>query len=364
MGTAMALDGTVTHQTPIHGLPLPPPIEGRAQPVFNGNGQYRLPDPVTGKLTSYTRASTVAKTLEDTWMLDGWAKRTMLIGMRNSTALRDDLERVVTDHLASGGEERTMARDLRNSLDTLSDTAQERAGSKLAAEFGTAVHAWCEWVDLELGHICKVPEMYRPWVRGHRRVLAENCLSIVPGWTERIVLNTRWGIAGTLDHLVRDIHGTVLLGDKKTSKGLDYSWLYFAIQLAIYHGASHALSLDGTTWETIPAVDPDIALISHLPREDPDASRIVPINMVFGSEALFTAMTVRRHRTRAEKQAQSVLYDVSSNNTRETRFYAARYLLETSETEADMARVWEEYQDIWTPELTVLGQTLLQLAAQ
>lgn len=359
----MDLDGTVTHRTPIHGLPLPPPVRGRAAPTFNGNGQYRLPDPVTGKMTSYTRASTVAKTLEDTWMLDKWAKRMMLLGIQRSVALQADLDQLISYYIADGGDPKTVSADLRNPLNDISEQAQVAAGSAYAAEFGTAVHAWCEWVDLGLGHICKVPEIYRAWVRGHRRALARTGLTADPLWTERIVLNTRYGIAGTLDRLFWNSKGKLYLGDIKTSRGMDYSWLYFAIQLAIYHGSSHVLSLDGTVWEPMPALDPDTALIAHLPRDEPEEARIVPINMNFGHAALFTAMTVRKHRTHAEKQAQNVLYDVSWSS-REKRHYLARYLIEISETEADMARVWEEYQDIWTDDLTVLGYKLLELAAQ
>ena len=364
MGTGLALDGKVQHGTPHNGLPLPPPLPGRTPPTFNGNGQYRLPDPVTGKPTSYTRASTVAKTLEDTWMLDKWAKRMMLIGIQRSLPLAADLDQLITEHLADGGSDRTLAADLRKPLNDLSEEAQHRAGSTYAAEFGTATHAWCEWVDLGLGHVNSVPAMFRPWVYGHRRALAEAGLTVDPYWTERVVLNTRYGIAGTLDRLFWTHDRRLFLGDIKTSRGMDYSWLYFAIQLAIYHGSSHVLSLDGMAWEPMPYLDPDTALIAHLPRDEPEHARIVPLNMVFGAEALHTAMTVRRHRTRAEKQAQNVLYDVGSIGTREKRIHMARFLIETSETEAAMARIWEEHQDIWTDDLTELGRRTLRLATE
>lgn len=365
MGTGLTLDGRAVHLTPHNGFELPPPLAGRVEPTFNGNGQYRLPDPATGKMTSYTRASTVAKTLEDTWMLDKWAKRMMLIGLQRSTALQADLDQLIEEHLTLGnGDRRFLAADLRNPLNELSEEAQHRAGATAAAEFGTAVHAWCEWVDLGLGHVCRVPEMFRPWVLGHRRALSAAGLRIDPYWTERVVLNTRYGIAGTLDRLFWDHRGTLFLGDIKTSRGMDYSWLYFSIQLAIYHGADYMRSADGMAWEPMPALDPDTALISHLPREEPHAAHIVPLNMRFGAEALHTAMTVRRHRTRAEKEAQTVRYDVGSMSAEKTRRYQAEYLIETSETEAEMAQVWEKYQDIWTDDLTELGRRTLRLATE
>lgn len=362
MPTAFGLDGTAVHQSRTAAYPLPPPLPGRSyEPTFNGNGQYRLPNPETGKLTSYTRASTVAKTLEDTWMLDAWAKRMMLIGLQRSLALQADLDQLITEYPAKENTGNP-ARDLRTPLNDLSEEAQFRAGSKAAAEFGTATHAWCEWVDHGMGSVWDVPELFRPWVLGHRRAMAANGLTADPYWTERIVLNTRYGIAGTLDRLFWTHRRELFLGDIKTSRGMDYSWLYFAIQLAIYHGASHMLSLDGTAWEPMPALDPHTALVMHLPREEPEAARIVPIDMRFGAEALHAAMTVRRLRSSAEKRAGSVSYALDSFPTEQRRWFAARFALETSRTEAEMATVWEQYSDIWTDELTEIGRRSLRSA--
>src|SRR5262245_29608755 len=168
MPTAFGAAGEAVHQSATAGYPMPPPLPGRTYvPVFNGNGQYRLPSPWSGKPTSYTRASTVAKTLEDTWMLDAWAKRMMLLGLhqRAATFLRK-LDGLVSDwHGDNPGVETgtRAARDLRAPLNDIAEDAQFAAGSKAAAEFGTAVHAWCEWAD-HGGYIWTVPELFQPWV--------------------------------------------------------------------------------------------------------------------------------------------------------------------------------------------------------
>lgn len=360
MPTAFGADGTAVHQSRTAGFPLPPPVSGRFQPVFNGNSQYRLPHPETGKLTSYTRASTVAKTLEDTWMLDSWAKRMMLIGLQRSVALQADLDQLLSEFQAQDVTGNP-ARELRTPLNDLSEEAQFRAGSKAAAEFGTAVHAWCEFVD-HGGSIWDVPEMFRDWVIGYRRALADGGLTTDPTWTERIVLNTKYGIAGTLDRLFWTHDRYLHLGDIKTSRGMDYSWLYFAIQLAIYHGASHVLSPDGTHWEPMPPLEPHTVLVAHLPREDPAASCIVPIDLRFGQRALDIAMVVRRLRSGAEKSAPSVSYRLDSMDTANQRWYAARFALEVSRTPAEMAAIWENHQDIWTDELTEIGRNSLRSA--
>lgn len=364
MGTLLGADGAAVYRTPVHGFPLPPPVPGRAAPVFNGNSQYVLPDPKTGEPTSYTRASTVAKTLEDTWMLEAWAKRMLLLGIQDSPQLRAQLDRIVLGHVPDEEHPEHIAKALRNPLNAVAARAEQSAGSHRSAEFGTAVHAWCEWVDLGLGHLTQVPEIFTPWVQAHLRILAENGLTVDRYWTERVVLNTRYGIAGTLDRLFWDCRGDLFLGDIKTSAGLQYSWLYFAIQLAIYHSAEYVLSVDGTAWEPMPALDPDVALISHLARENPDQAAIVPLNMVFGHDALATAMEVRAHRRDAKRYAQSVLYQLGCTDPASARWYLARYLVETSRTEDEMATVWEHYQDVWTDDLTALARNVLALLDQ
>lgn len=363
MGTVLSLDGSVFHGTPVHGLPLPPPTPGRRAPTFNGNGQYVLPPPPGETKRSFTRASTVAKTLEDTYMLDAWARRMILLGVQASPDLLTDLDDLVLSALAAGTDPTRLPAELRNPLNRMAEEAHHRAGGTRAAEFGTATHAWCEWVDLGLGHVLDVPEMFRPWVLAHRRLLAENGLTPDPDWCERTVLHSRYGVAGTLDRVLVADDGRVFLGDIKTSKGMEYSWLYFAIQLAIYHGADYVLSLDGRAWEPKPALDPDTALIIHLPSTDAEASRVVPIDMGFGRDALDVAMEVRRLHRVAEGSAKPVRYTVGSITSETARRYEARLRLETCRTEAEMADVWQQYQDVWTDALTDFGMRILRVSA-
>jgi hypothetical protein len=365
VATVIDDSGTEVRATPVYRYPLPPRIPGRAGPRFNGNGQYVLPPcPDTGKTTGWTRASTVAKTLEDTYMLEKWAQRQILIGLQRSIALSANLEQLISEHLADGGDPATLAKDLRSPLNGIADTAQDVAESGRWAEFGTAVHAWTEWVDIGYGTIWDAPEVVRPWVIAHRRVVTEAGLRADPYWTERIVIVPSLGIAGTLDRLFWTADNDLVLGDVKTSRTMDYSWLYFAVQLAIYHSAKYVLSLDGMAWEPMPALDPDLALVSHLPREDAEAASVVPISMAYGREALAVSMLVRSLRTRADKEAKSVLYGVGLDDPGARRWHAARHRIELARTSAEMAEVWEEFQDVWDDFLTRIGHDVLNAATQ
>lgn len=359
MGVGFDADGGVHHRTPVHGLELPPPVPGRVAPTFNGNGQYVLPDPETGIRKGWPRASTVAKALDDTYMLEAWRRRMMLIGMwQRGRAVLSELDEIIGTYT---DESEPLARGLRTPLNRIAENLEHEAGASYGAEFGTATHAWCEWVDLGLGHVSDVPSMFRPWVLGHRRALARAGLRVLGRFTETMVINTQWGIVGTLDRVFLDNAGRIILGDIKTSGTLDHSWLYFAIQLAVYHGASRMWDHRTQSWVPMVALDPTIALISHLPRESPEDSAVVPIDMTFGASALRTAMTVRRLRSRADKYAQDVPYAVGLSDDRERRFHAARFELETSTTEDEMSEVWERYQDVWTDELTAIGRDVLRL---
>lgn len=349
----------------MYGYVLPPRIPGRPEPKFNGNGQYVLPPcPDTGKTTGWTRASTVAKTLEDTLLLEAWAQRQVLVGVYRSETVRNRLERTIGNHLATGGNPGRLAKDLRNPLNDLVGHAQDAAESGRWAEFGTAVHAWTEWVDGGYGPLNSVPEMFWSWVAGHRRVMAQWCLTPDPRYIERTVICPDLGIAGTLDRLFWTAGNVLTLGDVKTSARMDYSWMYFAVQLAIYHSAKYMLSLDGTQWEPMPELDTDTALVSHLPREDPDKSAIVPISMSFGREALAVSMLVRSLRSRAEDEAQDTGYGVSYDGPDQQRMHYVRHMIETSQNSADLAKLWEEHEDIWTDDLTQLGRAALDAATQ
>lgn len=364
MGSVLDLTGGQVYLTPVYGYELPPPLPGRKAPTITA-GKYKLPNPkYPSKFRSYSRASTVAKSLEDTEMLAAWQQRQMLIGLQRSVNLQAELDQVILTHAEDQPDDTNVAKSLRTPLNGISLDAQALAGSGRAAEFGTAVHAWCEWYDHGLGHITEVPEAFRAWVIGHRRALARAGLHVDSCYTERIVLNTQYEIAGTLDCLVWCPDGKLRLGDIKTSRGMDYSWMYFAIQMAIYSGAEYMLALDGSGWEPMPAIEQDVALISHLPRERPEESRIQPISLEYGRAALETAVRARELRSAAGKQANTVPCVVGWSSVVEERRAMARHLIEMSHTEEQLAAVWEEYRDIWTDDLTRIGWDSLQSATQ
>jgi hypothetical protein len=81
-----------------------------------------------------------------------------------------------------------------------------------AADFGSAFHAGAE-------HIVKTLEVdptgpYAPWLKFHRDWFQANCVRMV--WTERVLVNTELGYAGTADLLTEHQRHGLTLVDYKT----------------------------------------------------------------------------------------------------------------------------------------------------
>ena len=203
-------------------------------------GRYRLPHPETGKEQSWTRATTHAELPEDSFALTRWQLRQLLLGLR----MRPDLLRLIESWPDEPG---------RDELDQVVAAAHEVAGNDAKANLGTAVHGVLQRVDRawykEIGgpdpeQLGDVPEWARPHVRSYVAELNRHGLSPIPSMTERRVVNTDLGCAGTIDNLYEEADGAIALGDKKTGR-LDYPERKYAIQLAVYHGSAYLLDLDG-----------------------------------------------------------------------------------------------------------------------
>lgn len=353
-GTALDASGNEVRTTAVHKYPLPPSLPGRFQPSFNGNNQYRLPDPTTGELRSYSRATSLAHVLEDTYMLNQWKIRKTLLGLAGKPTLQSMLaqarERFDIGELTED--------TLRGPLNSLAEQAQSAAGTDLANEHGSAVHDWAAWVDAGLVSVHYVPEMFQPAVRKHLELLAYHQLIVVPEYTERIVMNTVLNCVGTLDRIfAMGGHRGLLLGDLKTSGKLDFSWLAFLIQLAFYQSCDLMLSEDGKRWEPMPSLQENVAFIVHLPSSDIEQADVVPIDLVLGRQALDLAHQVKLMRALATKEAR--LPGVQTGTPDLARWFAARLAVQTSASQTELAQVWTEYQEVWTPDLTTLGQQLI-----
>jgi hypothetical protein len=339
---------TAYARTEHHGFALPPKT-GRFIPKMDGYGRYRLPHPTKEVLTSFTRVTTIAKTLDDTYNLEQWAKRNVLTGMTKSPALVAAATAAVNDGATV------------KDLNAIVAEAEVAAGARRASEFGTAVHAWLEYVDHGLCLPSQVPEEFRPWVDAYlQHALGRNCLIAPPEYTERIVVNLAAGAVGTLDRIFQLPDGTYCLGDVKTSKAdsLRYGYLTFAIQLAAYASADLMLSLDGKSWEPMPPLRQDFAVLAHVPSDDPSLASAVTFDLEAGRVGLAESVKVREMRARAGKVIPN-RHALPIPSAQYSRQQAAVLALRTSASPDAVSAVWTEYQDVWNDALTQLGHAVV-----
>lgn len=238
-------------------------------------GRYLIPHPETGKPTGFTRATTIAKTLEDPTNLTAWAKRMAAIG----TAQKPSIAAGILASL-----------DDRKRLNELVEQAIEAAGGTERRELGTALHRIIELVDL--GETTAADNvMFANEIGAY--LAARQQWELTPVHTEVILLNFPLGIAGTADRIYLDRSGQLVIGDLKTGGYL--SWLSFAMQMAIYATSTHMFDPVAGTVTEAPQIRQDHALIVHLPAGE-NLCDIYPVSVPIGYDAVLMALEVRRIR--------------------------------------------------------------------
>lgn len=336
---------------------LLPPEPPRATATYDGWGRYKLPSPSTGRPTGYPRATSIASTLDDTYNLSRWTRRETVRHVLTAAGAAGESARLfagLQDALAAGD---------KSAVDSVLDALDDLGGGKDAAELGTAVHAWLEAVDIGQILPADVPSQFQPYVANYRTVLARYGLTPVPDYAERVVLNDSGEetIAGTLDRIYRvEATGELVLGDVKTSKSLEYGYLKHAVQLAIYGHASWMLTTDGTGWEPMPTINRDYAVILHVPSDQPERAEAVTMDLAYGLASAAVSLDVRRRRKEAKKLVPFV-HALPIPTADALRYTQARHAVQDISDPADLAAIWEQYQDVWTDDLTRLGEQLAAL---
>ncbi|QBI96409.1 hypothetical protein SEA_DONNY_51 [Mycobacterium phage Donny] len=369
-----AIDDTgeiMGRQTEWEGYPLPPEPP-RYKPKFNGWKQYLLPAPQTSRPTGFTRATTVADTLDDVVGLWKWkrretALRVLKVCQMDRDAMLSERFKVTAgealDAIVAALDEPTVG-----PLDKALDVLDNLQGGKDSAELGTAVHAWLEAIDLGQVLYSDVPEMFRPYVDRYQDILKGFGLIAVPEYVERIVMNDlgEETVTGQIDRIYKiATTGDLILGDVKTSKSLQYSWLSYAVQLAVYGWATKMLNLDGSGWEPMPKLygvphpddeedddRPAFAVLMHIPSDQPERGQAVTMDLTWGAETMITSIETRDRR-KAAKNGKSVagIHALPMPSDDGLRLAEARVALTRITTADEGQAVYETYQDVWDDDL-------------
>lgn len=238
------------------------------------------PQPLGAKAVPYTRATTVAKTLDDSSGLMLWKQRMTALGL---VSRRDLLTATAATDPAD-----------KKALNKLVEQAADAGGATAAATTGTALHSFTERLDrgLDVGH---VPHEYEADLVEYQRLAKEI------GWkvhgVEVFTVLDPYKVAGTADRVL-EIDGKRYIADLKTGSSVDFhhSW---AVQFAIY-ARGLPYDIENRTrlpWDVIP--DQDRALVIHLPAGQGKAAAHW-IDIAAGWEAFQMSMKVRTWRTRRD----------------------------------------------------------------
>lgn len=212
------------------------------------NGRYALPDPITGVARTWTRATTMAETVSDLYSLNLWKIRMTLIGVTRFPDLLDEL-REIDEQDTEEGEGNLSPKVHREVLNRVGLKAQDLAGAKVPASWGTDMHTCIERLSRDEITVEEVPKKYRREVSAWAAAMSAHDLSAVPHLIERRIAVPLYGVAGTLDQIDR-VHrsrsvrlgskivglnaGDHLVGDVKSGRDLDYGWGEISIQMSIY----------------------------------------------------------------------------------------------------------------------------------
>lgn len=215
-------------------------------------GRYKLPDE-TGEEVGWTRATTFAATLAEQFGLSIYHQRQVAFGMGR----RPDL--VTLASTVAGPEDK-------KALGAIVDSAHEAAGTQAKANRGTAVHAAIQRIEQApewTSAINATPEELRADVLGYFRAVEKAGLQIIPHLVERVVIIPEYRVAGTPDNYVLCPDGKIRVLDKKTGN-LDYAAIEFAVQLALYANAKALRNYATNTYEPLPEIATDYAIIAHV----------------------------------------------------------------------------------------------------
>lgn len=249
----------------------------------------------------YTRCSSAAKAIEDTFNLEQWAQRNVAYGMAHDSSL-------VARVLAVGGNPSTWGRDEKAAVKEIVADAQTTAKAHRAADIGTAVHRLTEQVDR--GEAV-TPGPYAGDLAAYTEALRLGGVVTHPQWIEVRMVSDVLRMAGTADRLVTLAPSSPLraalecgddeavVADVKTGSSVAFSALSFAAQLAAY---ASGLLYDPVTdrRQPTPVLNRKWGLVIHLPAGSGTCS-LHKVDLVKGLAAAHLANAVRNVRTESKR---------------------------------------------------------------
>lgn len=239
------------------------------------------------KPVPYTRSSSAAKTIEDTYNLELWARRNIVFGLSRDASL-------VARALAVGGDPTSWDQPTKQLVNKIAEDAATVAQAHKGADIGTALHTLTERLDLGEAVI---GGPYQADLDAYRAALV--AAGLTSTHVECRMVCDALKLAGTADRIVSDRVGLCYIADIKTGPSVDFGGLGWAAQLAAYAYGSLYDPTDDSRPLT-PPLHRQVGYIIHLPAGQ-GRCEIHAIDLAAGYEAAVLANRVRATRTEAKR---------------------------------------------------------------
>lgn len=298
-----------------------------------------------GKRVRLSRPSNYAKPLDDESALTNWRVDTACVGVAHDRALQ-------AQYVALDFDDRETRKMLR-------EKATQAGRGNEGSDIGTALHAMSErW---EQDPSFSPPSPYLESLEAYSAELER--LGLISDEFECPVVNWDAGAAGTFDRLWRTTRvlitptgeilpiGTLLIGDLKTNKRLDYSLASYAVQMAIYAGGTFYDVVNECEVET-PEINQDWGLLMWMPSDNPGECVAFWIDLRVGREGITLAKAVKAWRKLWRSGEYSAVVAQSPDEVVVERFEAAGIEVEviTTEEADDEINVWLTTMSAWAQE--------------
>ena len=246
--------------------------------------------PGGGKPVPYTRSSSAAKTVEDHWNLEMWARRNIVYGVTHDQSL-------AARALALGGTPQTWTDPQKRLVDKIHEDAAAVAQAHKGADIGTAVHLMTARVDLG-EEVDGGP--YQADINAYVAALARAGFEVDPLYVECRLVCDPLQMAGTADRILTRVSDRMrFVADIKTGASVDFGGLGWGAQLACYaHGLIYDVEAD-VRLDT-PPMDRTTGIIIHLPAGQGRCD-LYEIDLVAGYRAAQLANEIRAVRREARR---------------------------------------------------------------
>lgn len=232
-----------------------------------------------GKPVGYTRASTLAKALDDLNNLMAWKQRKTAVGLLR----RPDLLTRIAGAVANGDDDTDWP--TKRALNEICSEATEAAGATTGRSAGTGFHALTEAIDRGEEPL---------FVTDGDRVRLDAYRTATAGYTaldaETFVVCDDIHTAGSFDRLWLCPDGKVRVGDLKSGKSEKAFPLSTTIQLAIYAHGKRYDPETGVRTQLHPDLDLTTGLLIHMPATG--GCEVVPLDIEKGWQAAQLAAQV------------------------------------------------------------------------